>query len=99
MVFEVIENYEGGDFFGKDVVCVFIVVFKEEGWDFEDYGVGGFDEDLIVCEVMVEYGNVEKCGGEYFVNLWQCEGSKGYYLVMKYEDYQGNIWLDEENEV
>lgn len=97
-VSEAIENHEGGDLSGKDVVCALIAALKEEGWDPEDYGVGGLDEDSIVREAMAEHGNVEKCGGEHPVNPWQCEGSKGHHPATKHEDYQGNTWSDEENE-
>ena len=42
-VSEAIENREEGDLSGKDVVYALISALKDEGWDPEDYGVGGLD--------------------------------------------------------
>lgn len=95
-VSDAIENREAGDFSGKDVVYTLIEALKNEGWDPEDYGVGGLDEDSIIREAMAEHGNVEKCDSEHAMNPWQCEERAGHYPATRHKDYQGNTWSKEE---
>lgn len=95
-VSEAIENREEGDLSGKDVIYALIGALKDEGWDPEDYGVGGLDEESIIREAMAEHGNVEKCHGEHPVNPWQCEEQAGHHPATRHKDYQGNTWTDEE---
>lgn len=95
-VTEAIENREAGDISAAELVYALIEALKNEGWDIQEAGVGGLDEDSPVREALAEHGVFEKCSGEHPVNPWQCEGNKGHYPATKHEDYQGNTWSDEE---
>lgn len=93
---EAIEQREEGEISGAELVSTLIKALKDEGWDPEDYGVGGLGEDSIIREAMAEHGNVEKCGSEHAMNPWQCEERAGHYPATQHKDYQGNTWTEEE---
>jgi hypothetical protein len=95
-VSEAIERREEGEISGKELVSALIKALKDEGWDPEDYGVGGLDEESIIREAMAHHGNVEKCSSEHRIHPWQCEGDKGHYPTTLHQDYVGNTWTHEE---
>lgn len=95
-VTEAIESRESGDISEKDLVVAIIKALKEEGWDPQDAGVGGLDDDSPVREALREFGVVEKCDGEHATEPQQCEEERGHYPATPHKDYQGNTWSDEE---
>jgi hypothetical protein len=95
-VSEAIEKHERVEIPAVDLVSELVKALKREGWDPEEYGVGGLNGDSIVRRALERHGVVEKCLAEHEVNPWQCEGRAGHYPTTNHHDYQGNTWSDEE---
>lgn len=95
-VSEAIERREEVEISGTELASVLIAALRREGWDPQDYGVGGLDEDSIIREAMAEHGNVEKCHAEPTEHGGTCEEERGHYPATNHRDHQGRTWTNEE---